>query len=154
MVNRLKLNTRKDKRTQAYWILLAGFFLATLAGAARMIYSISDWYWLNFSGVQPGPLYLAITGGAWALVGLAALVWVGFHLPRYRAVGMGAALLWAVMYWLDRLLVRNPQAVLPNTMVVATLTVLGVLFVAAVLYPPAGLRAAKGDSDGEVRARN
>lgn len=135
---------RKHRRSLAYWTLLAGFFLVTAAGTARMIASISNWYWLNFAGVQPGPLYLVITGGVWALIGLEALIWLWFRLPRNRVVATGLALLLAATYWLDRLLVRNPETGLQNTGFVIGLTLLGMMFVVAVLRPWVSFHNPKG----------
>jgi len=86
-----------------------GFLVFAAAGWMRMIDSIADWYWLTLAGVSPGPLYLALTGALWGLVGGIALVWLVFRLPRLRLVSFSAAVLFAVSYWADRLFVRNPE---------------------------------------------
>ena len=96
------------KRSSWLWLLLAGYAVLSAYGWTRLVASITGWYWLSsVAEIRPGPLYLAISGGLWGAIGLAALVWVFLFRPHYRMVGMAAALLLALTYWIDRLFVAQ-----------------------------------------------
>jgi hypothetical protein len=87
------------------------FFLLSASGWMRLYDSLSRWYWLNDSGVQPGPPYLAATGAVWGIAGIAAFLWLTRELPWNRLVGMGVVLICLLTYWADRLLfTRAPYA--------------------------------------------
>jgi hypothetical protein len=122
------------------WFLWFGFALFALFGWVRMLYAILDWYWLDFSGIRPGPLYLVITGGLWGLVALAALIWIVLRRPWYRLVGLGAALFLALTYWIDRLFISTSPGGSSNTLFAALLTLLLLAYVALVLRPFTELR--------------
>ncbi len=117
------------------WLLYLGFALFGLAGLARMVYSITNWYWLNFVGIRLGPLYTAITGGLWGIVGLGALMWIILSRPWYRLVGSAAALFFALSYWADRLFAMIPPPGGNNTIFAATLTLFGLAYVFLALRP-------------------
>lgn len=123
------------RRSLALWILIVGFAFFAVAGLTRMVEAVANWYWLSFAGIQPGPLYLVVSGGLWGLAGLVALVWLFFRLPWRGLVAFGAALFFVLSYWADRLLVNNPEGELPNTYVVLLLTFLGLAYVLLVLRP-------------------
>jgi hypothetical protein len=122
-------------------ILLMGLALFSLNGWLRMAGSIAYWYWWSVANIQPGPLYLLISGMLWGAAGLAALVWIALRRPHYRLVGMAAALMYAVTYWADRLLIRNPETNLPNIIFAALFTLLALIFVWFVLHPLPELQA-------------
>jgi hypothetical protein len=92
-------------------IHLAGLLYLSLMGWSRMILALADRSLLMEVGVFPGPDYLAVSGAVWGLLGLAAVVLL--YVPRRwaRMAVFAAGLLFALSYWLDRLiLVRTPQA--------------------------------------------
>jgi hypothetical protein len=122
------------------WLLGIGFALFTLSGWARMIYSITDWYWLNFAGVKPGPLYLAITGGVWGLAGLVALTWIVMRKAWFRLVGSAVALLFALTYWMDRLFVITAPDSGNNTAFAVLLTFFGLAYALLALQPGEDVR--------------
>ncbi len=115
--------------------LWAGFAYVALSGWVRLVTAITDWYWLNFAQIKPGPLYLAITGGLWGLAGMAALVWMILRLPGYRLVGLGAALFMALTYWIDRLFISTNPAGAGNTPFAILLTLLLLAYTALALRP-------------------
>jgi hypothetical protein len=115
------------------WILWIGYAFLAASGWVRMVSSIESWYWLNFAGVRPGPLYLAITGGVWGGVGLVALVWMALRRPWYRLVGMAAALVFALTYWIDRLLFVRPGG--SNAPFAVLVTLLGLAYAVLMLRP-------------------
>ncbi len=124
-----------------YWVLILGLVYLTIAGWVRMGYAIQSWYWLNFSGIHPGPLYLAISGGLWGLVGLIAVIWVILRRPGYRLLGMGAAVFFALTYWIDRLFIVTDPGGIRNNLFAALFTLLLLAFAILVLRPFAGLRS-------------
>ena len=117
------------------WLIVLAYLWFTLFGWTRLLTSILNWYWLNFAGVSPGPLYLAVTGVLWGVAGLVALAWLWLYLPRYRLVGAGAAVFFAVTYWADRLLVMNAVEGPDNTTFLAVATFLGLVLVFLALRP-------------------
>jgi len=127
-----------QKHKFRFWVLWLGYLYICVSGWMRMVTSITDWYWLNQAGLTPGPLYLAITGAVWGLVGLAALAWLLIGWPWSRLAGTAAALVFALTYWLDRLLVaEDPQ----NLVFAAGFTLILLLFVVVELKPLPELRA-------------
>lgn len=110
-------------------VLLAAFFLISLSGWTRMLYSILNWYWLDYAGIKPGPLYQAVTGGMWGLAGLVALTWLWRRLPGSRLAGSAAAVFLALTYWVDRLVITNSGAGGQNIIFAAAVTIIGLGYV-------------------------
>ncbi len=121
------------------WVLWIGFAYLTITGWVRMVAAIVDWYWLNLTKMSPGPLYLAISGGLWGLVGLVALFWIVLRRPAYRLVGAAAALFFALTYWIDRLFISTSPS--GNTPFAILLTFFLLLYVFLVLRPLPDRRA-------------
>jgi hypothetical protein len=136
----LESKAKRRKRPIFFWLLLLGFAYLSLSGWLRVIGSLNAWYWLSFANITPGPLYLVITGVLWGIIGLAALVWIWLRRPGYRQVGLYAALLFALTYWIDRLLFRHPEVSVPNDLFSVLLTLLCLLYVVLVLKPVNSLR--------------
>jgi len=118
-----------------YWVLYFGYALLGLYGWVCMGYAITHWYWLNYSGIHPGPLYLAVTGGVWGLVCTFSLVWIALRRPWYRLVGLGAALFLALTYWIDRLFIITNPGGSSNTLFATLFTLLLLAYVTLVLRP-------------------
>jgi hypothetical protein len=123
------------------WVLWLGIAFFMLMGWVRLIYAITNWYWLNFSGIRPGPLYLAVSGGLWGLVGTFTLVWIILRRPWYRLVGLFAALFFAITYWINRLFIATGPVGGNNTLFAALFTLLLLSYVILVLRPTGELRA-------------
>ncbi len=117
------------------WFLWIGYAYLALSGWVRLADAIGSRSWLNFAGLRPGPLYLAITGGVWGVTGLGALLWMILRRPGYRLVGAGAALLFALTYWADRLFVATATGSSGNTIFAVLITILGLAYAALVLRP-------------------
>ena len=86
----------------------------SLSGWLRLERSFARWDDLNQAGLQPGPLYLAITG---ALAGLAGLAVCLALWRRFRwAPGLTHAVLvgWIIWLWVDRLWIARSPAALTN----------------------------------------
>lgn len=127
-------------RSLSFWLLWLFYAFFSLAGWVRLLDTVADWYWLTFSGIFPGPLYLAITGAMWGLVGLVALIWFWLRRSLARGVGFLAAVFFALTYWLDRLLFRSGAGGGSNTLFALTLTVLLLGFTWGALRPLDDLR--------------
>ncbi|MHB0964950.1 MAG: hypothetical protein ACYC36_00715 [Bellilinea sp.] len=99
-----------------WWLKLLAFgmLMLSLSGWLRLEQSLARWDDLSQAGLQPGPLYLAITG---ALAGLAGLVVCIALWRRYRwAPGPTLAVVvgWIIWLWVDRLWIARSPAALTN----------------------------------------
>ena len=99
-----------------WWLKLLAFgmLVLSLSGWLRLERSFARWDDLNQAGLQPGPLYLAITG---ALAGLAGLAVCLALWRRFRwAPGLTHAVLvgWIIWLWVDRLWIARSPAALTN----------------------------------------
>jgi hypothetical protein len=135
MESGMDTKTRRRKRSFFFWGLLLGFAFLSLSGWSRLFGSINSWYWLTLANISPGPLYLAVTGAVWGIIGLAALLWIGLRRPGYPQAGTIAALLFALTYWADRLLFRQTEASVPNLLFSMLFTLFCLLYVLLILKP-------------------
>lgn len=97
------------------WVLFLGLVYYLLANVLRLYGALTAWNLLAALKEQPGPLYLALTGGIFMLVfaiAAAGLLWSARRRGRW-AWGLGAvrvaALLYAGWYWVDRLFISQAQ---------------------------------------------
>lgn len=118
-----------------YWVLWAGFLVFSLSGWVRLADVIYNWYWYTRFGIVPSPLYLALSGGVWGAVGVFPLIWMPFRRPWYRLVSLISALLYAVLFWLDRLLIVPARGEPNNDLFALLVTILLVVFVIIVIRP-------------------
>jgi hypothetical protein len=135
----------------AYALLYLSFFLFSLAGWLRLGRTIADWYWLTYAEVYPGPWYLALTGAVWGALGLAAVLVLYFRYRWGRLLALAAALLMALMYWLDRLLVSQAPLAGSGAVFAALATLLLLAMAAALLRPWPELRMLASQLD-RIRA--
>jgi len=103
-------------RPRPWWLKLIayGLLILSLSGWLRLGQSIARWNSLAQAGIQPGPLYLAVTG---LLIGLGALaagvaVWRRTRFaPRLALVVLAV---WIIWLWVDRLWIANSPTALSN----------------------------------------
>lgn len=92
--------------------------------------ALQHWETLSRLGIQPGPLYIALTGLIWAISGfwLAWMIWT--DRPGVKIAIIVAASSYLVYYWLDRLFFQNhiPQKNTPFVAGVAILVVFYTIF--------------------------
>lgn len=102
-------------------LIIASLYLLRLVGAVRQWQFLSD-----LGGVSP--LYLALTGFIWASAGL--LLFWGLWRGHARAARFAPVylLVFALYYWLDRIVLANHAVSLANWPVTAGLTVVGLAF--------------------------
>ncbi len=92
------------RRKTSFWVrLLALCFLASaLLGWLRCGQAVASWRVLNEMGFWPGPLYLALTGAAWGVVGLLAGAGLWFSTAFSRGFARLAAVFLPATFWADR----------------------------------------------------
>lgn len=103
-------------RRRPWWLKLIayGLIILSLTGWLRFGQSIARWDSLVEAGIQPGPLYLAVSG---LLIGLGALtagvaVWRRSRLAPQLALPM--VVIWVVWLWVDRLWIATSPTALSN----------------------------------------
>ncbi len=102
-----------------HWLTIAFWSVLALLGGLRVWQSLALQDYLVEVGVQPGPLYLTLSGAAQTLV--AGLALAAF-LSRWRRGGLVMRLLaalWVLGFWIDRLWVASSPAVRVNDAFVA-----------------------------------
>ena len=107
-------------------VLLTLIYLGlALLGWLRMEQAFQNWAFLNELGIQPGPLYLAVSGAIWGFVASTASIglWTRAHWS-YRAAQMAGVLL-SLAYWIDRLWITQPSLSFQNWPFEAGFTVFG-----------------------------
>ncbi len=128
------------RRVWAYRLLLLGYGFFSLVGWMRCIASLVSWYWLSYSGVWPGPLYLTVTGALWGLAGLTAVIWLWLRRRWVGLAGLAVALFLALTYWINYALTARFLAGGTNLPFALLVTLLGLAFVIVTLHPLDELR--------------
>lgn len=109
------------------WVLLAILALFALINALRLRSALATWDSLTAFGTQPGPLYIAVTGGVFAV---AFLIAAGVLVVRWRRARWPvtvAVVVYAAWYWIDRV-IFNSDGRLENTPFLVCLTAFLLLF--------------------------
>lgn len=105
----MKTNTsaspRDNQTRSSFWIklLIAGLLASALAGFLRGIQSIHEWSWLQYLGIVPGPLYLAVTGFVWGSLALAAGIALWMKKGWSYRFARSSVFILILTSWLDRL---------------------------------------------------
>lgn len=98
------------KRPLCVTILLWLVLSLTAWSGLRLWSAIQWWNSLQEFGTPPGALYIAASGGAWLVAGL-ALSWGVWRGKVWARIGLvGAAAGFSVWYWCDRLLFQSLRA--------------------------------------------
>jgi hypothetical protein len=121
-------------------LVLLSFVLLSGFGWLRMVQAIRDWNWLSFAAVEPGPLYLAISGGLWGAAGLLAVIVIWLWRPWSSLVGLGVALFYALTFWADRLIFSRAPGSQANAPFALLMTILCLGIVLLALRPFEELR--------------
>lgn len=101
------------------WLTILFWSVLALLGGLRLWQSLSLWPYLLEVNVQPGPLYLALTGAAQLLAAFLALA---AYLSRWKHAGLAVRLLaglWLLGFWIDRVWVAVSPAARVNDVFVA-----------------------------------
>lgn len=128
-----------EGRTRRF-VLAAGFAYLAVQGWLRLHQAVLSWDLLVELGAWPGPLYQAMTGAAWGLLGAASAILVYVRTRWARMAAFAGALTFALVYWLDFLLFTRAAEMMRNWPFSLALTLLGLLFTAWVAYTALGIR--------------
>jgi hypothetical protein len=124
-------------------LLAVGVLTIASLHLLRLVEAVRQWEFLaGLTGVSP--IYLVLTGLIWASAGLPLFwgLWRGY--ARAARFAPGYLLVYALYYWLDRLLVANRAISLTNWPVTAGLTVVGLAYTFWVLRTRASRDYFKG----------
>ncbi len=121
----------KIKRPTEVKLLTAWSLFLAAWNILRFFQALRFWEALGEYGSWGGPLYLAISGGAWGALG----VFVGAALWRRQPWAWGAALgFFAAIeawFWFDRLALQQPHV---NNLFVLAVHLIYLLFLTAILF--------------------
>lgn len=102
-----------------HWLTIAFWSVLALLGGLRVWQSLALRSYLVEVNVQPGPLYLTLTGAAQLVVAGLALA---AYLSRWKRGGLAVrllAVLWVLGFWIDRIWVAVSPATRVNDAFVA-----------------------------------
>jgi hypothetical protein len=115
------------------WVLMVILVLFSLGSGLRLLGALRSWETLAAFGVQPGPLYIALSGGVFALAFLASALALGLRLRAAAWMVRVTVVAYGLWYWVDRLAVdqtRQPE----NSLFLACLTAFLLLFALAAVW--------------------
>ncbi len=123
----------RPKRTLSLNVLAFCMLGISLFGWLRLQQAVLDWDFLIQLGVQPGPLYLALGGILWGVLGLTATVSLWYRLSWSVIFTKTAALVFAASYWIDRLALGRSAASQTNLYFAIGLTLISLIYTFGVL---------------------
>jgi len=115
------------------WVLMVILILFGLGCGLRLLGALRSWESLSAFGVQPGPLYIALSGGVFALAFLASALALGLRLRAAAWMVRVSVVAYSLWYWVDRLALdqtRQPE----NIPFLACLTAFLLLFALAAVW--------------------
>ena len=120
----------EDNNTRtSFWVrlLIGGLLVMSLTGFVRCQQSIANWEWLRSLGMSPGPLYLAISGGLWGSISLAAGLGLWFKKEWAYSFTRAAVTVLILTGWLEKLLFSRTEDAWTNLpfSILLSLAVLG-----------------------------
>ncbi len=104
-------STLHAPRPFSVMLLAAVVLIFTILNGLRFIMAVRLWEFLSTPPVDVPLLYLTITGAFWAGAGLVVIVGLWFGLNWSPLLTRAAIVLYAIYYWLDRLLVAESMAI-------------------------------------------
>lgn len=102
----------RPKRSAILIILSIVTLSISLLGWLRLFIAIGDWNYLGEVAPAVLPVYLAISGMIWAVIGMVSAVGIWFR-KRWSLILLACAVAsFTIWYWMDKLLLSaNPEAV-------------------------------------------
>ncbi|MEN4041740.1 MAG: hypothetical protein ROW52_14780 [Anaerolineaceae bacterium] len=119
---------KRPNRSFPVLLLVLGLFWLSLSGWLRFQQSLALWDVLVRIEISPGPLYLAISGVAWGMLGLAGGLGVFFIKPWAVRWTNALVLFLATWFWLDRLVWVRSEAAQVNNLFMAFMTVAALVY--------------------------
>jgi hypothetical protein len=99
--------------TLLLWLVLS----LSAWGAVRLLAAFRWWNVLNEFGARLSPLYLAITGAGWIVVG-GVLLWSLFRGTSWVRLAIPISIfLWIMEYWIERIFFESPRANFPFALI-------------------------------------
>jgi hypothetical protein len=123
----------RPKRTLSLKALALGMLVLSLFGWLRLQQAIFEWGFLTQLGIQPGPLYQALGGALWGVLGLCAAVSLWYRLAWTVVTTETTAVVFAASYWLDRLAFSRSASSQTNLFFAIGLTVIGLIYTFGVM---------------------
>ncbi len=119
------MKTRPNRIT----VLALCFIGVAIWNGLRFLEAIINWQILREYQSDPGPLYLAISGGFWFLVGASIFwgLWRGKAWAWYATIAGSAG--YGAWYWLDRLVLQKPHSNWPFALSITIVFLLLVLLI-------------------------
>jgi len=118
----------RPKRSLSLKFLTVVMLLISLFGWLRLQQAISNWDFLQQLGIHPGPLYLALGGILWGVLGLSAAFSLWYCLSWSVIFTEASALVFAASYWLNRLAFDRTAASQTNAYFAIGLTIAGLIY--------------------------
>ncbi len=102
----------RSKRSVVLIILSVVTLSISVLGWLRLLVAIDDWDYLGEVAPAVLPVYLAISGMIWAVIGMVSAVGIWFR-KRWALILLTCAVAsFTVWYWMDKLLLSaNPEAI-------------------------------------------
>ena len=101
----------RPKRSAVLIILSVVTLAVSLLGWLRLLVAVGGWDYLGEIAPAVLPVYLAISGMIWALIGMVSAVGIWFR-KRWALILLACAVAsFTIWYWMDKLLLSaNPEA--------------------------------------------
>ena len=130
----------KPKRPLVVTLLILLVLSYTILNWFGFIEALRHWDFLREIPLAVPLLYLGLQGAFWGLVGLVLIwgLWLGRTWAWYAAQIIAA--LYAIFYWLDRLLLADSSTIAQRWPFTVSLTLLCLVYIFVVLRPPRSRR--------------
>jgi len=121
-------STHHTSRPFSVTLLAAVVLIFTALNGLRLVMAIRLWEFLSTLPVDVPVIYLAITGAFWAGAGLVIVTGLWFGLKWDPLLTRTAIVLYAIYYWLDRLLIAESMAIAARWPFAIGLTIILLIF--------------------------
>jgi len=98
------------KRPFGVTLLLWLVLILIVWGAVRFLATLHAWDFLLEFESSLSPLYLAVTGAGWSVVGCVLLWSMFINQPWTRQAILIAIVVWLIEYWVERIFFQAPRA--------------------------------------------
>jgi hypothetical protein len=134
MIPGIEVPAKNTRRPATLKLLCAAVLVFSIINTLRFVSAISNWIILQQVGPDVLPLYQAVKGLTWAVVGISSLIglWNG-KLWAYWLTLLGT-LLFTTWYWLDRIFLAGSDAANNNWLFVAVLTSLVMVIFLSLIF--------------------
>jgi hypothetical protein len=148
MGSHFKMNSPSQgkRRPISFLLLVFALLLMSIYGWLRFQQSLILWNTLIEIEVWPGPLYLAISGAAWGMIGIITAIGLFLRQAWAWRLTRFAVFVIAIWYWFDRLVLVQSEAAQSNWAFMALLTLLAFGYTFSVLKRCESIRVERNRS--------